>query len=76
MKAIQAPDGEYYISRIPHGASNKCGKREKKIFRNWFFIKWNEQGTRGHLSIPFVTFPKEFVGKKIRLKVEIIKDKK
>lgn len=58
------PNGDYYVCRKP---SNK-----KDEYRNWFLIKRN--GGSGYVPTNFITFPKEFIGKKIRLKVEVVED--
>ena len=68
----------WYVCRNPQGSSNKCGRREQKVYRNWFLIKWagkksKKQGRMsGILDIGKITLPKEFVGKRIRLKVEVL----
>lgn len=69
-------DKNLYVSRISKGSSAGTGKREKKCYRNWFLIKAQTSltGYTGMLAIRSITFPKRFVGKKIRLKVEIIKE--
>ena len=68
-------DGEYYLCRYPMGSSNKCGIREQKKYRNWYLIKSNKGA--GFLGVTgIVTLPKEFIGKKVRLKVEIMEERK
>jgi len=68
----QTPNGEWYVSRIT--SSNKMGRRSKtKLYRNWWLIKWHGNGGNcGKLGMKSITFPKQFVGKKIRLKVEVM----
>ena len=41
--------------------------------RNWWLIK--QHGLLGHIHIKNITFPKKFVGKRVRFKIEIIEDK-
>lgn len=57
---------EYYICRYPIG----CGKHNPPKIRNWFWIK-SGAGGQGCLSVGFMSLPKELIGKKIRLKVEV-----
>lgn len=68
---VKKMGGEWYVCRNPGGSSNFLGKRGKKVIRNWFLIKAGISS--GY--IPFtnlVVCPKELIGKKIRLKLEII----
>lgn len=68
-------DGEYYVCRIPLGSSNKCGRRQHKRYRNWYLIKSNVGA--GALCITgIITLPKIFIGKKVRLKIEIMGERK
>ena len=60
----------YYVTRIPHGSSSKCGKRGTKTYRNWFLVKPNYK--KGYVQIGDIEFPKEFLGKKIMLKIEFV----
>jgi len=56
-------DGNYYVCR-------KTGTSKAKSYRNWFLIKFANYS--GYLYTEKISFPQEFVGKKVRLKVEII----
>ena len=68
-------NGEWYICRRTTGG-NKSGKVGKHIcWRDRWLIKCHGNGSEGSLIRGDVCFPKEFIGKKIRLKVEIIDDK-
>ena len=69
----QAGDGNYYVSRIPQGTGNRgIGRRGRKSYKNIFLIhnKSNESAS-GSINVGSVIFPQEFVGKRVRLKVEI-----
>ena len=61
----QFSDGNYYVTR---------GYKHKNPKKNWFFIKSKEGYPGGFISLHNIVFPKEFLGKRIRLKVEIIDD--
>ena len=62
---------EGYISRRTCG-SNHQGKHGKKIYRDWFFVKYNPLGNAGGLHLGTLWLPKELIGKKVRFKMEII----
>jgi hypothetical protein len=73
MKVKKCANGDYYVTRVPHGAGNKRKTREGyKSYRNWFWIKLC--GGSPTLRMQSISFPKQFLGKKIRLKVEIIEE--
>ncbi len=57
----QIPNGDYYVCR-----------RGKK--RNWFLLKHRSGSNSKKVSIGDIQFPKDFIGKKVRLKIEVIKD--
>jgi len=63
MKVSQATNGNYYV----------CRSKEKGLNRNWFFIKHNSGGETGQLNVGRISIPKEFVGKKIMLKIVLKK---
>ena len=58
---------------IERKTSAKCsGSRSGSVYRNWWLIKFgNGKSARG-LILPYVSVPKEYIGKKIRLKAEVI----
>ena len=73
MKVKQFTNSDYYVCRVPHGAGNSRKTGEGyKAYRNWFLLK--ASGGSIQLRMECITFPKEFLGKKIRLKVEIIEE--
>ena len=72
MFVRQSGDGDWYVCSVPIGLGKGrgIGRRGRKRYRNWFLIKF--QRFSGQLNVGNITFPKEFAGEKIRLKVEII----
>lgn len=60
----------FYVARksvVPdHGKS-------KKTYRAWFLVKSKSQYS-GFVPMNAISFPKEWVGKKIRIRIEIIGD--
>ena len=71
MSFIRKFTKDYYICRIPKGSKGKSGNYNKKNFRNWYLIKDNNKA--GTITIGQITFPKEFIGKRVRFKVEFVK---
>ena len=71
----QFSDGNYYLCRtsVFLGKTRGMHKESKKCYRNWFLIKFNSVNS-GQLNAGNIKLPKELVGKRIRLKVEILKD--
>jgi len=67
-------DGEYYICRRSPGSSRQGGKKEEKVFRNWWLVK-ARSGVSGYVPIGTIVFPKEFLGKKVRFKIELVDGK-
>lgn len=64
--------GNWYVNRRTSGGGT--GRRTNSdTNRNWFLIKATKI-TNGQLTVGTITFPEEFIGKKIRLKVEVIED--
>ena len=67
MQIRKGRNGDYYIF-----------KREGRTERDWFLVKYapalSEEIGMINLSTG-VKLPKEFIGKRIRLKVELIEDK-
>lgn len=69
-------DGNYYVCRRPGGSTGQYGSRGVKGHRNWFFVI-NQGGIKrkaGVIHVGYVSLPEEFVGKKVRLKVEVIEE--
>lgn len=61
-----------YVERTTGAGKNpKC----KSTSRDWYLIKYG--GTRsknGNLVIGSIVFPEQYVGKRIRLKIEVLED--
>ena len=53
--------------------STKSIKGNESKYRTWFLIKSSSLNT-GRVELYCVTFPKEYIGKKVRFKVEIADD--
>ena len=57
--------------------ANKKGniaKVVRGIEKDWFIVGYSSTGFRGLLYIGNVYFPKHFIGKKIRIKVEVVEE--
>ena len=66
-------NGEWYVYRTPGGKPNKG--RAMNVYRNWWLIKYIGSKTFcGYLGIKGIYLPQEFIGKKIRLKIEVIEE--
>jgi len=64
MIAIQSTDGEYYLSVRMKDSG------ERKMYHNLFLVKhWTKN--IGILHTKFIKFPQEFIGKKVRIKIEV-----
>ena len=62
MEIKKTPNGNYYVSK-------KIGTGNK-IYSNNLIIHHHSQN-QGRIQIRYIAFPKEFIGKKVRLKLEI-----
>jgi len=72
MYIREAPNGDVYVCRTPKGCGKKSGRRDKRsVNRNWFLVK--QLSGSGVVHIRSITFPKSYLGKRIRLKIEVIK---
>ncbi len=67
-------------NRAAHGTKKmRPGDRIKHYSSIWL-VKWKNPGalletsSRGCISVRKITFPSEYVGKRIRLKVEVLPD--
>jgi len=71
----KAGDGNYYVYRVSGGGGKPrgVGNRGKAAVRNWFLIKF-KGNSNGQLNVGNINIPNELVGKKIMLKVEVVKD--
>jgi len=68
VRFVKAPNGEYYLHR------NR--RKGIKVSRNWWLIKYAQAyGSMGVLNLVCISpsVPKELVGKRVRIKLEVIK---
>ena len=76
MLIKQNSDGNWYVCRRAssnrRGKTGKCSRDSARTFRNWWLVKY--VGGSGYILSPTsaITCPKSFIGKKVRLKVEVI----
>jgi hypothetical protein len=63
-------DGQGYISRKSMGVRSKTG-RENSVWRNWWLVKFLGKRDYGVVHVGKIYFPKEYVGKKVRFKIEL-----
>ncbi len=68
-------DNDGYLARRTSsriGGHSKNNKH-KKVFRNWWFIKHLDNKNCGQIGLKTqnIYIPKEYVGKKIRFKLEV-----
>ncbi len=68
---IQASNREWYVNR--RARCKKTGRRW--IYRDWYLIKHccAFSTKRGSIELGTVRLPKEFIGKRIRFKLEVLK---
>lgn len=68
-----------YIEHRIAGVAGKGGRKGKRqIWREWFFVRHPySNGTRGEINRTGfnISLPPQYVGKKVRFKIEVIKDK-
>ena len=52
---------------------NKSGyvtrRTSKGVFRDWFLVK-----SKGSISVKSITLPKHLIGRRIKIKVEVLRD--
>ena len=63
-----------YIVRRKVGVGNGGRTRrtdDNRVYRDWYFVKFATEN-RGYLALENLYFPKEYIGKKVKLKVEVI----
>lgn len=59
---------------------SRSGRRNpngKTSWRNWYLIKHslNPSSKGGYIRLDAINFPPEYVGKRIRLKIELVEEK-
>jgi hypothetical protein len=68
------PNGQYYVCRRRKGSSNHKGKYQDKTMSSVFLIKYANHPNRGQILLGCISVPFELVGKRIKLKIEVIED--
>ena len=69
VRCIRYSNGNYYLVR----------RTSKKIDRDWYLIKINDHKGKnfwGRLTLSkkaFISMPKELIGKRVRIKIEVLK---
>lgn len=53
--------------------NSKKNPHSQATYRNWWLIKATERGM-GYLTIRGIYFPKEWVGKRVRFKIEEVEE--
>ena len=53
---------------------SKTPSRGKASIRDWWLVKTAGSGTKGHLHLANVYLPPEYIGKKVRFRIEIIEE--
>lgn len=73
----QIANGNYYLARriSQSGRSSTKGRTKNQQFQYSFLIRAGNNATAGEIATKSqIVFPKEFIGKRVRLKVEIVED--
>ena len=65
-----------YLIRRPMGSRYR-GKITEPVYRDWWFVKYRSQSNSGVIQLGKKTIflPKELIGKKIRIKIEVVEEK-
>lgn len=58
-----------YVERI---TSSKAGRKSAAVYRNWWLVTASEGKNAAPIQFT-VTLPPEYIGQKIRFKVELLK---
>ena len=61
-----------YVQRTVRAGKNPTAKSSK---RDWWFVRHARTGIKGIISLGEVMLPKEMIGKKVRIKIELLKEK-
>jgi len=80
MAIVKELDKKYIVCHRPR-YSQKCrvkeGKDLGKDFRDWWWVKYSPRGySTGSLYIGQISFPKELIGKRVKIIIEEIEEKK
>ena len=60
-----------YVTR-PTKASG--GRKGHASWRDWYFVKHNDFGKKGTVYLGNILIPEEYIGKKVRFRLEVLKD--
>ncbi len=71
-QAQQNEDGEWYVCR--RGPAASPGGSGTKTSYDWFLVRPWGKAPGGKVQTDFISFPKELLGTRIRLKVEFVDD--
>ena len=74
MKVRKLANGKYYVVRSNQVGSAPNGRNFNKSYRDWWLIKSGTGCHSGRVPIGAIIFPKEWIGKKVRLVVEVEDD--
>ena len=62
----------FYLERVPKG-SKRNPTAARKDAREWWLVKPNNSvSMKGQLQLTPIVFPKHMIGKRIRIKIEIV----
>lgn len=74
MIVKQSVDGNWYVCKVTSSSTKgriRGGANDsKKTYRNWFFVRYANE--RQAIIYGRTYCPKEFLGKRVRLKLEVI----
>ncbi len=62
---------EYGFLERTNGGQHSL-KAGRSIIRDWWLVKFGNVTSRGRVDLGVVSLPKEYVGKRIRFKIEIV----
>lgn len=66
-------DKNNYVCRGVNSAKKiGCKGKGEKIYRNWWLVKAQSE-VSGVVQLGSITLPNQYVGKKIRFKIEVMK---
>lgn len=60
-----------YLERITYGNSKVCTN-----WRDWWLVKPFSSSLRGKINLREIYLPPQYIGKRIRFKIEVLDDKK
>jgi hypothetical protein len=73
MIAKKITNGDLYVYRRSDFTKSLGRWKKENLGLNWFMVKANSNSKNGGvLHMNNINFPSEYVGKKVRIKIEII----